>query len=398
MPDYDVTYLDAGRVTSRRVAAAEMQAVAAALGVHATHLLQVRPASTTAARGLQWPRFNRFPLRQFSQELSVLLQSGIPLLEALQTLREKEAHPEVARVLQGLAASLQEGASLSAAASRQARAFDELFIAMVAAAERSGQLETALQQHARHLAWVQALRHQLLGACIYPLLLVTASGAVLLFLLMFVVPRFAGVLEGTAGGLPEGSRLLMQAGLWSQDHPLALLGSVATALVLSVAAALTPAGRGAATRLAWALPFIGERLRLLALARLLRTTSMLLGAGVPVLTALRAARSVTAPRLRAALDAAAADVDRGLALSVALDAAGLATPVSSRMVRVGERSGTLGEMLGRAAAFYDEELLRLSETVTRLINPLLMLLMGGLIGTVVVLLYLPIFQLAEQVQ
>src|SRR5262249_24919413 len=129
-----------------------------------------------------------------------------------------------------------------------------------------------------------------------------------------------------------------------------------------------------------------------------RTASMLLVAGVPALAALRTCRSVIAPRLRSALDACVDAVARGERLSAALEHAGLATPVSLRMVRVGERSGELGSLLGQAAAYYVEELVRLTELITRLGNPLLMLVMGFGIGAVIVLMYLPIFQLVEQVQ
>ena len=139
-------------------------------------------------------------------------------------------------------------------------------------------------------------------------------------------------------------------------------------------------------------------MHLLALAQFYRTASMLLGAGVPVVSALRSARQVIAPRLRASLDAAIDRVAQGERLSVALQQAGLTTPVSLRMVRVGEHSGGLAPMLRNAAEFYDEELSRLTELVTRLVNPVLMLVMGVVIGSIVVLMYLPIFQLVEQVQ
>lgn len=148
----------------------------------------------------------------------------------------------------------------------------------------------------------------------------------------------------------------------------------------------------------WRMPALGARLRLLALARLFRTLGMLLAAGIPAVSAMRIAQGVVSERLRPPLLSAVAAVSRGERMSNALEAAGLATPVSQRMLRVGEQSGELAAMLSRAAAFYDEELARFTEVVTRLVNPLLMLGMGGFIGSIIVLLYLPIFQLVEQVQ
>ncbi|MEE8615892.1 MAG: type II secretion system F family protein, partial [Roseateles sp.] len=142
----------------------------------------------------------------------------------------------------------------------------------------------------------------------------------------------------------------------------------------------------------------GPRLRVLALARVYRSLAMLLAAGVPALAALRIVVDVVAAPWRGAVLAAAAQVERGERLSAAFDAQDLATPVARRMLRVGERSGEVPAMLERAAAFHDEEAARLADLLSRLVNPALMLIMGVLIGGIIVLMYLPIFQLVEQVQ
>jgi len=159
-----------------------------------------------------------------------------------------------------------------------------------------------------------------------------------------------------------------------------------------------PAAGAWAGRQLWRSPFIGPRLRVLALARLYRCLSLLLGAGVPALPALRLADGVLAAPLRPSLRATTAAVGGGQRLSQAMQAQGLATPVALRMLRVGESSGEVAAMLERAAAFHDEEIARFSEIVTRTVNPVLMLVMGVVIGGIVVLMYLPIFTLMEQVQ
>lgn len=350
---------------------------------------QARPAPV--ARG-------RFPLRLFSRELAVLLRAGIPLLEALTTLREKEASAGVGATIDAVIERLRHGEALSSALRSQAQAFDELFVAVVASAERTGQVEQALSEHAQYLAWVEALQSRLLAAALYPMMLVGASSAVIVFLLVFVVPRFAGLLDGVGSEIAPASRALIEIGRLSGEHPLLVVGAAAMLLASPWLLWQQAGVREAVSAASWKLPGLGERLRLLALARLYRTVSMLLRAGVPAMTALRTARGVVAAPLQAALASAIDAIGRGERLSAALDAQGLATPVALRMVRVGERSGRVGDMLAEAAAFHDEELSRLSELVTRILNPLLMLVMGGVIGTVVVLLYLPIFQLVEQVQ
>ncbi len=390
MPEFLVrTHEPAHGVRERRVTAEHAGSVAAALGLPPTQVLSVAPWSAPGRRR------GRLDLRRLAQELSVLLQAGIPLLEALLTLREKDAS---AAALDTVIAALREGRPLSAALAAAPQDFDTLFVALVAASERNGQLATTLRNHAAYLAWSQALRARLVAASVYPLLLLAAGGAVITFLLLYVLPRFAGVFDGLGRELPAASQALMSLGVAAHGHPLAALlvaacGPLAALLVWRSAVLRLWLGAQVARS-----PFIGPRLRLLALARLYRALALMLGAGVPVLPALRLAEGLLDAELRAALQAATGAVAAGERLSQALQAQGLATPVALRMLRVGESSGEVAAMLERAAAFHDEEIAQFTELVTRTVNPLLMLVMGTVIGGIVVLMYLPIFTLMEQVQ
>lgn len=386
-------------VQSRQLQSPDRQSLAALAGVAPQHLLSVQEISEGAAPARRLAgRSTGFPLQLFSQELAVLLDAGIALLEALVTLREKEATSSVRLALDGVIAAVEQGQPLSAAMHAQPQAFDELVCAIVAANERTGQLSVALAQHSRYLAWVDALRSRLIAACVYPVMLLGVGGAVILFLLLYVLPRFAGILDGLGNALPWGSRLLIQFGQTAGTHPLWVLGAIAALLGAGLALWRNAALRQRVQASLWTLPGLGPRLRVLALARLYRSLGMLVAAGVPVLASLRIVQDVVAAPWRAAVAAAAEGVARGERLSEALEAQDLATPVARRMVRVGERSGELAAMLERAAAFHDEESVRLTELLTRVINPALMLVMGVLIGGIIVLMYLPIFQLVEQVQ
>jgi general secretion pathway protein F len=394
MAEFRVRYLDAARQpTEARVQAADMGGVAAALGLPQASLLAVESVQAAPLKS----RGGRFPRRQFAQQLAVLLRAGIPLLEALQTLQSQDNPPAVAAALNGVIERIQLGESFSIALGSRPQAFDALFVAVVEASERSGQVEQALFEQASYLAWVDQLRSKLVAAAIYPAMLITAGTAVVLFLLVFVVPRFAGLLDGLGGELPLASKALIAVGSFSGAHPIALL-LIAAALVALPVFAWQRGLREVVQARLWKLPLIGPKLHLLALAQLYRCLAMLLLSGVPVVPALVNARGVAAAHLRASLDRATETVRLGERLSASLQREGLTTPVSLRMLRVGEHSGELGAMLAQAAGFYDEELSRLSELVTRLINPALMLIMGLVIGTVVVLMYLPIFQLVDQVQ
>ncbi len=394
MPEFDVRYLDAQRQPAQaRVQASDASGVAAVLGLSPAALLAVEPVEVKPLKASG----GRFPRRQFAQQLAVLLRAGIPLLEALQTLQSQDNPPAVSAALAGVVARIQLGEAFSAALASQPQAFDALFVAVVEASERSGKVEQALFEQASYLAWAEQLRAKLVAAAIYPAMLIAAGTVVVLFLLVFVVPRFAGLLEGVGGDLPLASRALIAVGAFSGAHPLALLLIAAGLIALPLWAWQRGLREALQARL-WRLPLIGPKLHLLSLAQLYRCLAMLLLAGVPIVPALVNARGVAAAHLRAALDRATEAVRLGERLSGSLQREGLTTPISLRMLRVGEHSGELGAMLAQAAGFYDEELSRLSELITRLVNPALMLIMGLVIGTVVVLMYLPIFQLVDQVQ
>ena len=341
--EFDVRYLDAQRQPAQaRVQASDASGVAAALGLSPAALLAVEPVAAAPLKA----RAGRFPRRQFAQQLAVLLHAGIPLLEALQTLQSQDNPPAVSAALAGVVARIQLGESFSTALASQPQAFDDLFIAVIEASERSGQVEQALAEQAGYLAWVEQLRAKLVAAAVYPAMLIVAGTAVVLFLLVFVVPRFAGLLEGVGGDLPFASRALIAVGAFSGEHPMALL-LITAGLIALPAWAWRRGLREALLARLWRLPLVGPKVHLLALAQLYRCLAMLLMAGVPIVPALVNARGVAAAHLRAALDRATEAVRLGERLSGSLQREGLTTPVSLRMLRVGEHSGELGSRCWR---------------------------------------------------
>jgi general secretion pathway protein F len=190
----------------------------------------------------------------------------------------------------------------------------------------------------------------------------------------------------------------MQWGGLIERHALAV-GVSLLAILFALAQGLRrPHVRAALSRRLWRLPGLGDKLHIFQLTRFYRTVGMLLSGGIPALTALGMAEGLLHPELRLRLARAADDVRAGKALSAALEQAGLTTPVATRMLRVGEKSGRMGEMMESIAAFYDEELNRAVDWFTRLVEPLLMALIGLAIGIIVVLLYLPIFELASSLE
>jgi general secretion pathway protein F len=362
---------------------------------HAMNLDAVRTLFTARTIPL---RAKDFPRRLFCQEMAVLLDAGIPLLESLVTLREKEASPQVVYVLTVLIDALSEGKTLSQAMRLVPLAFSSLLISSVEASQRTGQTPEALRQHAAYLAWLSGLRNQLVSAAIYPAILIGASFLVITFLTVFVVPRFADIYESMGGELPWLSGVLLGTGKAVGEHPWMVLMGLGAFVAAVVAVWQSPRVRAAVSNRLWQLPYVGERLRLVELAALYRTLGLLLQAGVAMVAALEASNELVAASLRPALAKATQRVREGARLSDSLHQNQLTTPVSLRMMRVGEHTGELGPMLDRAATFYDEDLARFTDWIGRVVSPVLMLIMGVLIGGIVVLMYLPIFQVAEQIQ
>lgn len=417
MVRYRVRHMALGAIAEHEVEAGSARGVAEALSrligqpVSAGDLLQVQALESVRGRPGKGPvqvpsasgRPGRapsgdFPRRLFCQELAVLLDAGIPLYESLITLREKESSASVSRVLSDLVEALGQGQTLAQAMRAQPQAFSTLLVASIEASQRTGHTPQALRQHAAYLAWVDGLRDKLVGAAIYPAILVSASLLVITFLTVFVVPRFADIYEGMGGELPWLSGLLLKTGQAVGAHPWAVLAGLLGLVMAAMVAWRSPVVRGAVAEQVWRMPVVGERLRLVELATLYRTLGLLLQAGVAVVAALEASSELVKPSLRPALAEAARRVREGARLSDSFQQHALTTPVSLRMMRVGEHTGELGSMLERAATFYDEELARFTDWVGRVVSPVLMLVMGVLIGGIVVLMYLPIFQVAEQIQ
>jgi general secretion pathway protein F len=236
-----------------------------------------------------------------------------------------------------------------------------------------------------------------MAAAIYPAIVLAVGALVLGFLLLYVVPRFAGVYEGLGTELPLFSALLLALGRGVRGHAAELALAALALAALGAWLAREPRFRAWLGACLWRVPALGERMRLYQLARLYRTTGMLLRAGVPALRALGMVEGLLAAHLRAPLSHARRLIGEGRPMSAALGAAGLATAVAARMMAVGERSGEMGEMLQRIAAFHDEELARFVEWFTRAFEPLLMAALGVAIGLVVVLMYMPVFELAGSI-
>ncbi len=342
-------------------------------------------------------RAARFPTMLFSLELLTLLEAGLNLVEALQTLAEKEAHGERQEVLSGLLGALHRGEPFSQAVAGFPQHFSPLYVATLKASERTGSMREALGRYIAYQEELERVRKKVVSASIYPAILLIVGALVIGFLMFYVVPRFASVYEGMAGNLPFFSQLLLGFGNLVRNNSMVLAFSFISFLTLAVWGLSRPSVRAWLNTRLWRVPGLGQRMKVYQLARLYRTAGMLLKAGIPAVKALEMVRELLAAHLRPSLTHAKTLIEQGQPMSASLAAAGLATPVASRMMAVGERGGDMGHMFMQIARFHDDEVARFIDWFTRAFEPVLMAVLGAAVGLVVVLMYMPIFELAGSI-
>jgi len=339
-----------------------------------------------------------FPLLLFTQQLATLLRAGLSLIDSLESLYEKEERPEHRRAIEHIIRALKEGKSFSEALRGAPDVFPELYVALVRSSEHTGELSETLARYVSYQAQVELVKKKIISASIYPALLLLVGTAVTLFLLGYVVPKFSQVYEEVGQSLPWMSQLLLLWGKFLAAHRLAIAVAAGVVVVVCAVTFRDPAVRERAVRAIESVPGIRERLFLYQLARFYRSLGMLLSGGIPIVAALGMVRGLLRGALRQRLDQVTTRVGEGLPLSVALETNRLMTPVALKMLRAGEQSGNLGQMLERAADFYDEDMARWVDRFVKLFEPLLMTVIGVFIGVIVVLMYMPIFEIASSIQ
>jgi len=340
----------------------------------------------------------RLDVANFSFELSSLLAAGLSVMEALQTLATKEtAAPSKAAILD-IVKGISEGLPLSTALQRTPGRYPPLLIATVSASEQTGDLSTALRRYAEHQLTIKALRDKVVGSAVYPVLLLAVGALVILFLMTVVVPKFAVLIESTRHELPWTSQLLMSWGRFAASHAWEIIVVGLGMLVAIFALGSYVLRTGGKSGWIESIPLIGPTMRKFRHAQLYRTTGMLVRGGIAAPRALQLSATLLGDADRKRLNQAVQFIHEGRSLSNSLEGAQLADPVASSMLAVAERTGALAEILERIAQFHESRLQRSVEMTSRLFEPILMIFIGLVVGAIVVLMYLPIFDLASSLQ
>jgi len=334
----------------------------------------------------------------FNQELLVLLRSGLPILQIFDTqINQMEAGP-FRDVLTEVREEIRSGSALSEAFAKYPRFFPTLYVASVKAGERTGDLPVTLARFLDYQKRVEAIRAKIRSAAFYPVLLVTAAIAVVFFLMLFVLPRFTEIYAGANVELPLMTRLLIGAsGLMVAYWPLLLLALIGAIVAVKLTTG-SARGRLKIDRGLLKIPFFGGLILDYALSSFSRTLGTTLGSGTPLVAALQMSRgTLNNSSLEQEMIQAIRRVEEGTSLSDSLDRSGFFPSLALRMISVGETSGSLTDMLADIAEFYEAEVERRLTRLTTMIEPVLMMVMGGLIAFIIVAMYIPIFQLGSTI-
>ncbi|MGX6446947.1 type II secretion system F family protein [Patulibacter sp. S7RM1-6] len=356
-----------------------------------------------AAWNVEITLFERIRARDmvvFSRQFATMISSGLTVLRALAVLEEQSERPGLREVIGQVRRDVEGGASLSEAMERHPKVFGRLFVAMVHAGEIGGVLEEALRRAADQLEKDAQLKRAVRSALVYPAVVIAFAFIVLLALVGFLVPVFVGVLEENGSELPAITKVTVAlsdivTGWWWIAIPLLVAAVLALRQWVR-----TEQGRRVRDRLVLKVPFrIGEIVRKVAMARWARTLGTLVAAGVPLLQAVEiTGRTAGNAQVEDAMDDVAASVRGGGSIQAPLRAAPVFPPMAAHMVGVGEETGALDDMLNRLAGFYEDEVEAAVKALTSIIEPVLIVVVGGIVGFIVISMYLPLFSMYDSIR
>lgn len=360
-------------------------------GVQAQRVVQQRPARGRAIRPAD--------IALFTRQLATMLAAGVPMLQCFEVVARGQANPRMARLLLAIRSDIETGTSLSAAFGRQPAHFSELYCNLVAAGEVAGILDSLLERLAQYMERTEALKSKIHSALMYPASVVAVAVIVLALIMVFVIPAFKSVFASFGAELPGPTLLVMNA-----SAHLLTWGWIYLGLALGAAYATYQAWRGSAAFQfvadGWALqaPVFGGLLSKACMARWTRTLSTLLAAGVPLVEALDSVGGAAGNRVFVrATEVIKKQVSHGASLNAAMGGSGLFPPMVLQLCAIGEESGALDAMLARAAEFLEAEVEAKVANLSSLLEPFIIVFLGLVIGSIVVAMYLPIFQLGQVV-
>jgi len=375
------------------------------LGLFPTHVREARRSDERRARGekkgLSELYFGGVKTKQLvvmTRQLSTLIDAGLPLLRSLNVLIAQMKPCKLKDILREISTDIQSGSTFSEALAKHPKQFDRLFVNMVKAGEVGGMLEIVLQRIAQFMERREALKRRVKSAMIYPIAVLIIASAIVMFLLIKVVPVFADIFKEFGGDLPWPTKFLMNAGDFMIYNWWILISIVAWTIIFIKILFKFHAVRRFRDRAVLKIPLIGDLVTKVAVARFARTLGTLITSGVPILQALKITKETIGNEIiQDAVDKVHDSVKEGDTIAAPLDQTKVFPAMVVNMIDVGEETGSLDAMLNKVADIYDAEVEAAVEAMLSLMEPAIIIVLGGIIGFIVVSLYLPIFTLGDTI-
>ena len=337
-------------------------------------------------------------LTVFTRQLSTLISAGLPLLRSLRTLGKQEKDANLKKIMAGLSESVEGGTTFSEALTQHPKAFNKLYVNMVKAGELGGVLEIVLTRLAEFAEKSQRIKGKVTSAMVYPLVVLTIAVGIVTFLMLFIVPKFEAIFKDMLGGrpLPLITQMIMDLSRFIQGNFILIAVAIIVAVVAARFAMKMPGVAATVDNYKLKIPLFGDMLTKTSVARFSRTLGTLVSSGVPILQALNITRD-TAGNLRVskAVESIHDNVKEGESMVTPMEASGIFPPMVVSMVQVGEETGQLPDMLTKVADVFEEEVDNAVSGLTSLLEPVMIVLLALVVGTIVVALFLPLITIIQ---
>ncbi|KIH76912.1 type IV pilus assembly protein PilC [Geoalkalibacter ferrihydriticus] len=344
------------------------------------------------------PRITTKDLVVFTRQFATMIDAGLPLVQCLDILGRQQDNKTFKKILVQVKEDVESGSTFADALKKHPKAFDELYVNLVAAGEVGGILDTILNRLAAYIEKALKLKKQIKGAMTYPATVVGIAFVVIAVILVFVIPAFETMFADFGGALPAPTQIVINISNFVQDYIVAIIGGIILSIFAFKRIYRTQRGRARIDDWALKLPVFGPLIRKAAVAKFTRTLGTMISSGVPILDGLEiVAKTAGNKTVEKAIYRVRQSISEGKTIAEPLEKSGVFPPMVCQMISVGEQSGAIDTMLNKIADFYDDEVDDAVSALTAMLEPLLMLFLGTTVGGLVIAMYLPIFQLAGTV-
>ncbi len=344
------------------------------------------------------PKVTTKDLVVFTRQFATMIDAGLPLVQCLDILGRQQDNKTFKKMLVQVKEDVESGSTFADALKKHPKAFDELYVNLVAAGEVGGILDTILNRLAAYIEKALKLKKQIKGAMTYPATVIGIAFVVIAVILVFVIPTFEKMFADFGGTLPAPTQVVINLSNFVQDYILVIIATIILGIVAFKKIYKTEKGRAKIDDFALKLPIFGPLIRKAAVAKFTRTLGTMISSGVPILDGLEiVAKTAGNKTVEKAIYRVRQSISEGKTIAEPLEKSGVFPPMVCQMISVGEQSGAIDTMLNKIADFYDDEVDDAVAALTSMLEPLLMLFLGTTVGGLVIAMYLPIFKLAGTV-